>query len=101
MAKIYIEVKHKLTQAEALKRIKKLLKEVKAEHGDNISELKEEWKGNNGDFSFKVLKYNISGTLEVTEKYAELNAEIPWSLGLFKGKIEKMIKERARELLKK
>ncbi len=100
MAQIHILVKHKLTQAEALKRIKKLLKEVKDEYGDKISDLKEIWKGNDGEFSFKAMRYDISGTLEVTEKHAELNGEIPWSLGLFKGKIRNMIRERAQELLK-
>ncbi|MDQ3014923.1 MAG: polyhydroxyalkanoic acid system family protein [bacterium] len=100
MAKINIIIPHKLTQDEALKRVKKLLKEVKAEHEDKISDLKESWKGNKGTFSFSAMKYDISGTLEVTEKCAELDGDIPWPLGLFKGKIEKMIRERAEKLLK-
>jgi hypothetical protein len=100
MAKIHIEVKHKLTEAEALKRIKKLLKEVKDEYGGKISNLKEKWQGTEGTFSFQVLKYPISGTLNVTGKNVELEGDIPWSLGLFKGKIEKIIKERAEDLLR-
>lgn len=100
MAKINIVVDHKLTKDEALKRIKKLLKEVKEEHGDKISDLKESWKGNKGTFSFSAMKYDISGTLEVTDKNVELDGDVPWSLGLFKGKIEKMIRDRAEGLLK-
>jgi hypothetical protein len=100
MAKISITVNHKLPKAEALKRIKKLLAQVKKEYGDKISNLKEEWQGSEGTFSFKVLNHAISGSLKVSEKKAELEGDIPWSLGLFKRKIEGTIKERAEELLK-
>ena len=100
MAKLHIKINHKLTEEEALKRIKKLLKEVKDQYGDKISDLKEMWKGNKGTFSFSAMNYDVSGTLEVKKNSAELDAEMPWALGLFKGKIEDMIRERADELLR-
>jgi hypothetical protein len=101
MASLHIKVDHNLTQEEALKRIKKLLQDVKDQYGDKISDLKENWKGNRGTFSFSAMNYDISGTLEVKKDSAELDGEIPWALGLFKGKIEKMIKEKAEDLLNK
>jgi hypothetical protein len=99
MAKLHIKVDHKLTQEVALKRIKKLLQDVKKQYGNKITDLKETWKGNKGTFSFSAMNYDISGTLEVKKDSAELGGYIPWSLGLFKGKIEKMIRERAEKLL--
>ncbi|MBX4198395.1 polyhydroxyalkanoic acid system family protein [Candidatus Parcubacteria bacterium] len=101
MAKIKMKINHKLTEAEALKRIKKLLSEVKDEYGSKITGLREKWKENKGEFAFSIMNYDILGTLEVTSKDAELEGDIPWSLGLFKKRIEKIIKERAQKLLKK
>ncbi len=100
MAKIHLSIKHDLTEAEALKRIKKLLTETKKEYGNLVSDLKEKWTGKTAEFSFSVKGYSIQGTMTVGSPTIELDGELPGALGFFKGKIERLIRERADELLK-
>ncbi|MBA3550702.1 polyhydroxyalkanoic acid system family protein [Patescibacteria group bacterium] len=99
MATINLELQHSLTEQEALKRIKKLSTEIQDQYGDKMSEVNESWKGNKGAFSFSTKGYNISGTIEVKKYTILIHGDIPWSLGLFKGKIEKTIRDRAQILL--
>lgn len=100
MARMAMKVNHDLSEAEALKRIKKLLQETKAEHGELIDDLKEKWVGNRGTFSFKAKGYKLSGTIMVESLTVVLAGEIPWALSFMKGKVEKLITARAKELLK-
>src|ERR1700756_2275277 len=99
MPTLEMTIPHNLPQEEALKRIKNLLSETKREHGDKIQNLEETWSGNEGNFSFKAMGYDISGTLTVKPSSVELHGKIPFAVSLFKGKITKAINEKAKELL--
>lgn len=100
MAAMNMSVDHDLSEAEALKRIKKLLGETKKRYGDLVSDLQEKWKGNEGTFSFKAKGYPLAGTVLVTSENVVLQGEVPWALSFMKSKIEKIIRARADELLK-
>jgi hypothetical protein len=99
MASLKMSIQHHLSQDEALKRIKNLLSETKKEHRDQIDDLKENWNGNIGSFSFNARGFDISGTLIVEPSTIELNGKIPFAVSLFKGKIIRAIDEKAAELL--
>ncbi len=100
MSTLEMTIPHNLPQEEALQRIKKLLSETTREHGDRIQDLQETWSGNTGNFSFKAQGYDISGTLTVNPSSIELQGKIPFAVSLFKGRITKMIDEKAAELLR-
>ena len=99
MANLDVEIPHNLTQEEAIERIKKLLGEIKRKHGDRISDLKENWEGNVGDFSFTAQGFDISGNLEVDSSTVKLTGKIPLALSLFKGQISKTIYEEGSRIL--
>ncbi|MFB9844923.1 polyhydroxyalkanoic acid system family protein [Mucilaginibacter ginsenosidivorans] len=99
MASLNMTIPFSISHEEALKRIKNLLTETKKEHGDKIDNLKEQWNGNVGIFSFTAKGYDISGTLTVERSAVELNGKIPFAVSLFKGVITKAINEKAAELL--
>lgn len=100
MAVIDFSVTHSLSETEALRRIKNLVKESKKEHGDLVTDLKEKWEGNKGTFSFSAKGYSVSGTILVSESDVALTGEIPWALSFLKGTIKKTLAERAKKLLK-
>jgi hypothetical protein len=100
MAKMNMTIEHELSESEALKRIKKLLKETKEEYGELIDELKEKWVGNIGTFSLMAKGYELSGTIVVGAPTITLQGDIPWALSFMKGKVEKIIRSRAKELLR-
>ena len=99
MAKMNLSVPHRLSQQDALTRIKGLLEKVKAEHSDKFSDLREEWRGNVGAFSFSALGFSVSGTLTVTPTAVQFSGDLPFAASLFKNKIAATIHDRATELL--
>ncbi|RZL98450.1 MAG: hypothetical protein EOO88_60615 [Pedobacter sp.] len=101
MSKLNINVPHQLSQPEALDRIKSLLTNLKKEQGDRVSNMKEEWTDNSGRFSFTMQGFDLSGSFEVTEGNLSINADLPFALSFFKGQIQSVIENKARELLKR
>jgi hypothetical protein len=99
MPSLNMTIPFSISQEEALKRIKNLLTETKKEQGDKIQNLKEQWNGNVGTFSFTAMGYDISGTMTVGDSTIELEGKIPFAVSLFKGAITKAINEKAGELL--
>jgi hypothetical protein len=99
MATLDVSVPHNLSQDEAMRRIKQLLTEMKAEHGDKIGDLKEEWDGTSGKFSFSAMGFALAGTLAVTPTHVRIAGALPLAASFFKNRIETTIRERAATLL--
>ena len=99
MANLDVVIPHNLRQQEAIERVKKLLTEIKRKHGDRISDLKENWEGNVGEFGFTAQGFNVSGNLEVNSTNVKLTGKIPLALSLFKGAISKTIYEEGSKIL--
>ncbi len=100
MASLNITVRHSLPKEEAVTRIKNLLSETKNQYGNTITNLKEDWTNNTGNFSFIAFGFDLSGQLTVTDAGVELNGKLPFAASFFKGKISAVIKEKATELLR-
>ena len=99
MSSLNIKIPHHLTQEEALARIKSLLVRVKQEQKDKISDVKEEWEGSSGSFKFRSFGQSLAGVIDVNPSNVEINSKLPLTLSLFKGKIEELIRDKAKELL--
>ena len=99
MSKLNITVPHKLSQDEALRRIKTLLGEIKTQFADKIKDMNEQWNGNTGTFSFSAMGFSVSGKLVVNSNEVELSGNLPFAAIFLKGKIELTIRERAESLL--
>ncbi|MGH7767583.1 MAG: polyhydroxyalkanoic acid system family protein [Candidatus Binatia bacterium] len=99
MPKLNMTVAHRLSQAEAVKRIRGLLENVKTEFADKVSDVHEEWNGNTGTFSFSALGFPVSGVLTVTPSEVEISGDLPFLAAVYKKKIESTIREQAESLL--
>ncbi|MEN8153911.1 MAG: polyhydroxyalkanoic acid system family protein [Acidobacteriota bacterium] len=99
MPELDISIPHQLRQDEAAERIKGLLGQMKKDYGESIQDLNEEWSGNSCRFGFSVMGSEISGTLDILNDEVRIKGGLPFTAGLFKGKIEKTIREKAAELL--
>ena len=99
MPTINISVPHQLGTDEAKRRITTLISETKAKFGHEVSNLQENWNGNQGNFSFKARGFSVSGDLWVEQGNAKMNINLPFAAFPLKGRIEKEISERAKELL--
>jgi hypothetical protein len=63
MPSLSISIPHNLSSSDALQRIKNYLKKERAKHQGKIANLLEQWSGNVGTFSAKVMGFNMSGTI--------------------------------------
>ena len=90
---------HNLPQQEALSRIKNSLAKLKHEQKDKVSGIKEDWQNETCIFQFTALGFTVSGILSVRPSSIELTAKVPFAVFLFRNKINKIIKEKAIELL--
>lgn len=94
-----MSISHRLPQDEALRRIQGLLGDVKTQFADRISNLRENWKGNVGTFSFSAMGSSVSGTLTVNATGVVLESKLPFAALPFRGRIEATLRERATTLL--
>ncbi len=101
MSSLKIHIPHKLSEEEALGRIKSLLHKLKHEQKDKISNVKEEWSHNTGHFHFTAMGFDLSGAIKVHNGHVDINAKIPMAIYLFRNKIKQTIEEKASELLSK
>lgn len=99
MPKMNVSVPHSLDPEEAIRRIKNLVGDMKKQFGDRLTDLTENWRGNNGQFAFKAMGFDVSGTVQVDSKEVRIEGTLPFAASMFKGRIESAIQEKARQLL--
>ncbi|MET0393860.1 MAG: polyhydroxyalkanoic acid system family protein [Chitinophagaceae bacterium] len=101
MSSLSLTIPHELPKEEALTRIKGLLQSLRAEHANMISDVKEEWTGDEGKFAFSAKGFDLSGLINVSGTAVGIDAKLPFALSLFSGSIKNIITEKAKALLAK
>lgn len=100
MAKEFnVSVPHQLGRAEAVERVKGLVAQLKIEHGDQVSDVEETWIDNRCNFTLKISRFRLSGTIEVHSDAAEIKGTLPFAARLFEKQAREMIGKRAAQLL--
>lgn len=99
MPNLTVEVPHQLAKEEALARIMNLLVNLKEEQKEIVSDIREEWSGDTGHFSFSAKGFELSGDIKVNDNNVVINAQLPFAVALFKGAIQNIIEQRTRALL--
>ena len=99
MSTIKIEFHHFVAENKVKERSRLLLKELAHEHKTLISDLKEEWNGNEGKFNFLINKKNISGKINSnSHPVINIEIEIPFQLFLLRSNIKKMIQNKMNQV---
>jgi hypothetical protein len=99
MPSLKISVDHQLEKDEAVERLKGLFEKVKNKFGDQIKDLQEEWNENALKFGFSTYGFNIKGDMAVEEGQVNLDGNLPFAAMMFKGKIEKEVRETLERTL--
>ena len=73
-----VKVDHQFTQDVALAKMRHFFEQMKQEHGDKVTDLKEEWNGNSGDYQCKFSGMQLSGHIDVNEHDVTLEGKIPF-----------------------
>src|SRR6478735_4177319 len=99
MSNLNIHIPHELSKQEALDRIQQLLVDLKQDQAQHISDVKEKWDGEKGQFQFTAMGFDLSGLIQVNDDSVDIDAKLPLALSFFKSTIEKVIHDRAQTLL--
>jgi hypothetical protein len=99
MPRLTMETPHALGQDEALRRLREKFDSVRAQHGDQVKNLNEEWTDHTLNFSFNAMGMGVSGAVKVEDSAVKLDAELPFAAMLFKGAIENRIRAELGDLL--
>ena len=95
-----LKIPHSFSRHEAVARVQRLLVEAKPQLADKVTIAEERWEGDVLHFAFTTQGQNIAGTFEVRDTEYELNAKLPFMMRMFEGRIEKMIAEQSKQMLK-
>ena len=99
MPNIEMNIPHSLGQEEALNRIQQLLSNVQQRFAGQLKDVKQDWSGNEGSFSFSVMNMPVSGKLTVNKSDVALDGKLPLAASLFQGKIKEIIMEEGKKVL--
>lgn len=100
MAKEFVvSVPHQLSKEEAIERIRGLVSQLRKEYGDQVSDVEEKWSGDRCEFSLRIRRMKLAGSIQVRSSSAEIRGNLPFAARMFEGQARKLIEQRARELL--
>ena len=90
--KMEVKVDHQYSQDIALEKMKHFFEQMKREHGDKVTDLKEDWNGASGDYSCKFNGMALNGHIDVNEHDVTLIGKLPFFAMPFKSVIESTIR---------
>ena len=94
-----VSVPHQLGQEVARVRVASFLERVQRDYAAYVSDVSGQWSGNALHFGFLASGFKVSGTLEVQESAVNVTGPLPLAAALFRGQIEKTIREELQRLL--
>ena len=97
---MHLQIPHTFSRDEAISRVQRLLLEAKPKLADKVTIGEERWEGDVLHFAFTAQGQAISGKLEVKDKEFIVDAKLPFMMRMFEGKIEEMIQEQSKAMLK-
>ena len=100
MPTLNVTVAHQLTQAEATERLKKKRTEIREQSTYTVTDLKETWTTSDSlDFSFKILGFSLTGTVESQESSVKITVALPAAALMMKGTIESQVRRELEQVL--
>jgi len=97
--RISISLPHALGQEQSIRRLKEGFHSLSETYKDQIHSLQEEWNGNVLSYRFTALGISVTGTVTAEPAEVTLVAELPMMAMMFKGRIEKQLREELAKML--
>jgi hypothetical protein len=99
MPKISLEIAHTLTLDQATDRLQNRFAAALTEHGNHLTNFRQEWTDHTLSFSFHVMGMGVSGSVAVDPQNVKLKADLPLAAALFKGTIEQQLRHEISAVL--
>ncbi len=99
MPSLSVGVPHSLGLEEATRRLKAEFNKVRDQFGDRVSDLEEQWNGNELRFGFTTYGVRVRGTVTTGESDVRIAANLPLVALPLKGKIEQRVRQELGRIL--
>ncbi len=94
-----IELKHNFGEEKGTLCAEKIFSQLVFQYKDEFSDLKQNTRKNEIDFSFKIRGMHITGVIVVKENKVIIESKLPFAARIFQGLIESKIKENADKMI--
>lgn len=98
---ITVNIPHQLGKAEARRRLKSGIADLRTKHAQKIANVSETWTGDRMDFRVSAMGQSLSGKLEVLDDAIKLDVDLPWLLAALANKLRPEIEREATKMLEK
>jgi putative polyhydroxyalkanoate system protein len=99
MQNLTMSIPHRLTRAEARRRIEDGVAQLKRQYGGTLGNLDEHWTGDTMAFTLTVTGVTLSGHVYVEDQVVRLDMPLPWPLAMLAGGVKQQIEQQGRKLL--
>jgi len=99
MPKISLQVPHHLGEQEAVRRLTGFVEQMQERHREHLRDFDAVWNGNSLACTFAVSGFRIRGDLTVGAAEVDVGATLPLAAVIFRGRIEKAIRDELGGLL--
>jgi hypothetical protein len=96
MSQLTLDLHHTLGKDEVIRRVKDEIEKLRS----SVASLQDQWEDNVLAFSAEAMGMKISGSLEIEETIVRIKVDLPMAAFMFKGMIEKRIRDELGGLLK-
>ena len=98
---LVVSIPHQLGAAEAQRRLRTGIDELKQQYAGKFAVLENHWAGNHLDFRISAIGQTVSGKIDVAEDHVMLAVELPWMLAMLAQKAQGLIQSKGQLLLEK
>jgi hypothetical protein len=99
MPSFRVSVPHELGREIARQRVEGFLDQVQRDMPTFVSDVGGDWQDSRLDFRLKASGMSITGMLVVEDTAAEVSGSLPLAAALFRGQIERTIRDELSRLL--
>lgn len=99
MPKLSVSVPHALGQAEAARRLGGFMDAIKSRYADQIKITEQNFGETSGTFAFKTMGMSVAGNVDIGDEQVTVNCDLPFAAMMFKGKIEKEMRDSLAKVL--
>jgi putative polyhydroxyalkanoate system protein len=98
---LIVSIPHSLGRAEAERRLRAGVGQLKTQFGDKIATVEEQWQGDRMSFRVGAMGQTIDGHLDVLEDSVRVEVQLPWILSVIADKARGFIQKQGQLLLEK
>lgn len=98
---LIVSIPHGLGKAEATRRLRDGVGQLKSQFGDKIATVEERWDGDRLSFRVGAMGQTVTGHLDVAEDSVRVELQLPWVLAMVAEKAKALIQKQGTLMLEK